>query len=231
MDIETTGHDPLRLVSGEEGLLKTWHEIIEIACIFVAVPGFEIVGGFETLVKPRHPERFDPAIVPINNFEERWRSGEWDAAPSLEKAVETLLARCRRHSTDPVVVPNVVIPGGQNFFFDWSFLSVAFASLGIGNDEYTRSIGYKRFDVASMAIQELWDPRTPFDPSDFSLRSGKLQEALGIEPEPKPHRAVNGARQAFLVFHKLAERKVLRLETASCQTSYSYDKFTEPSSV
>ena len=66
---------------------------------------------------------------------------------------------------------------------------------------------YKRFDTSSMAMQALWNPKTPFDMSDYSLRSGKLQKALDILPEPEPHEAINGARQAYAVFRRLTELK------------------------
>lgn len=220
IDIETTGHDPQRRArpcsacSGKI-LLELWHEITELACVFARTPGLEVVGEFKTLVKPKYPERCDPETIPITNFPERWKSGEWDGAPSLDEAIRQMLCECHKHSGgEAVVVPEVVIPGGQNFFFDWSFLSVGFSMLGITDEEYTRYIHYKRFDVASMAIQELWDPRTPLDMSQFSLRSGLLQEALGIEPEPKPHYAINGARQAHWTFRKLSERKLVRFSAS-----------------
>ncbi len=212
MDIETTGHDTLRRVKAYRRILfEPWHEITELACVFVRTPGLEVIGEFKTLVKPRHPERCDPNTIPITNFPERWKNGEWDGALSLNDAIWCMLRECHRYSGgDAVVTPDVVIPGGQNFFFDWDFLSIALAILDIANDEYTKYLHYKRFDVASMAIQGLWDPRTPLDMSQFSLRSGLLQKALGIEPEPKPHYAINGARRAYWTFRKLSERKLVR---------------------
>lgn len=206
-DLETIGHDPLQRITVDgRTLLEPLHEIIDIGCVFTRVPGFEIMEEFQTLVKPEHPEYCDPKTIPITSFPERWKSGEYKNAPSLREAVKLLFDTCRRHSAEKAVV----IPGGQNFFFDWSFLSAAFYILGISNDEYTKYIHYKKFDVASMAIQELWDPRTPLDMSRFSLRSGLLQKTLGIEPESKPHYAINGARQAYWTFRKLSERKLIR---------------------
>lgn len=211
IDVETTGHDPIAQIRVEgKTLIQPWHEIIDLACVFVRTPEFEIAGEFSTLVKPEHPEHHDLKTTPITNFPNRWRGGEWNDAPSLDSAIKGLFQACRMYAGEKAVV----VPGGQNFFFDWSFLSTAFALLGIENDEHAKYIHYKRIDVASMAIQELWDPRTPLDMSKFSLRSGLLQETLGIEPEPKPHYAINGALQAYWTFKKLSERKLIRFEAA-----------------
>lgn len=215
IDIETTGHDPIQRITlnantiRADNVLIPWHEITEIGCVFASNPGLEKIYQVHTFVKPEHPERCDPATIPITNFPERFKAGEWDSALSLNKAIWSLLMDCKRVGGDQAVA----VPGGQNWFFDWSFLSVAFAWLDIPDAVHSKFLSYKRFDVSSMAIQELWDPREPLDMSDFSLRGGKLQHTLGIAPEPKPHLAINGARQAYDVMRKLNERKLLRLTT------------------
>lgn len=201
IDLETTGHDTLKL--NRYGSLNVWHEIIDIGCVLVRSDTLEVVGEFETLVWPEHPERCIPNI--INHYPERATVGEWDDAVPLKKAIRDLFATCAEYSNGEVVVP-----GGQNWFFDWSFLTVAFAQCGISEDEWMQYLSYKRFDTASMAISALREPHTSLDMSVFSLRSGKLQELLGIEPEPIPHRAINGARQALEVFRKLDALKRLK---------------------
>lgn len=204
IDIETTGHDPLRSTVNNGCLVMIpWHEIIDIGCVFVRTPGLEILGEFQTLVKTWNPERCDPKTVSITNFPERWANGEWDNAPSLKDAIKMFAGECRKH----MGATGVIIPGGQNFFFDWSFLSVAFAYLGIKDEEYATYLHYKKFDVSSMAIQGLWNVEKNLDMSQFSLRTGLLQKALGLQDEPKPHYAINGARQAYAAFKGLSELK------------------------
>ena len=62
-----------------------------------------------------------------------------------------------------------------------------------------------------MAIQELREPGTPFNPDDWSIRSEALLQRLGLEPEPRVHTAINGASKSFEVFKKLEEIKRVRL--------------------
>jgi len=201
IDLETTGHDPLKLVTASrKQVLTFWHEIIDIGCVFAKSDTLEAIGEFETLVIPRHPERCIPDI--INHFPERRAQGEWKDAIPLDEGIEKLFSACRLYGGG-----DVVVPGGQNWFFDWSFLTVAFALCGMDEKEWGTYLSYKRFDTASMAVEALRQPGTSLDMAAFSLRSGKLQETLGIEPEPIPHRALNGARQALEVFRKLDSLK------------------------
>lgn len=208
LDLETTGHDPLKLVTlpGEEKTLKPWHEIIDIGCVFAQSDTLEQVGEFKILVKPEYPKRCIPNI--INHYRERAERGEWQNAVNLDEAIRQLLDTCQTYGNE-----EIVCPGGQNWFFDWSFLFVAFTWCGIEEDEWKQYLGYKKFDTASMAMQELKNPGTSLNMSEFSLRSGKLQATLGIKPEPVPHRAINGARQALEVYRKLENLKRKRLST------------------
>src|SRR3989344_4713485 len=149
IDLETTGHDPLKNV---DGTLTLWHEIIDIGAVFVDVMTHEPVGReYSMLIKPEHPERCLPNL--INGYEERARHGEWDDAVSLRNGIWGLLVACRQFGSD--IVP---VPGGQNWFFDWSFLVPAFASVNITEEKWKRFISYKRFDTGSMGMQELWVP-------------------------------------------------------------------------
>lgn len=200
-DVETTGHDPLKLVNGE---LVPWHEIIDLVVLLVDPKTLRIEGTFETKIKPEHPERCLPNLV--NNYLERAERGEWDAAPRLKPAMLDffgfLLNRLEARSPANM--------GGQNFSFDWSFLSVAFALCGFEADWVSRYLHYSRFDTRSMAIQELREPGTPFGPGDYSIRNAMLAKRLGIEPEPPVHTAMNGALKSFEVFRRLEELKKKR---------------------
>lgn len=209
IDFETTGHIPLRRVrAGDRFLCELWNEIIDIGAVFVDPATLLPVGeDFSVLVKPEHPERCIPDI--INHYPKRAAKGEWDNAVSLEEGIRGLLKRCRQCGNTTVPAP-----GGQNFTFDWNFLSSALAFLGIEEEELNKHLSYKRFETGAMGMQELWDPRTPLDLSDYSLRSGKFQAALGLPPEPMPHRAINGAYQSYYVFKALTERKMVRISAS-----------------
>lgn len=198
-DIETTGHDPVRMV---DGILVPWHEIIDIGCVLVEPRTHEVLGEFECKVKPQHLERCIPKI--INNYPARAAAGEWNDALDLKDGINGLF----NFLESLAGTAYFAVPGGQNFFFDWSFFTVAFALTGHSQDEVSRNyLHYSRFDTRSMAIQELREPGTPFDPNDYSVRSESLARRLGINPEPEVHTAINGARKSFEVWKKLEELK------------------------
>jgi len=195
-DIETTGHDPLRLVNGQ---LVVWHEIIDFAALFVDPVTLEISKELSFKVKSEHPERRLPGL--INHYPERASRGEWKGALPLGAVLHYFLRFCGG---------NQAILLGQNFFFDWSFISVGFAQCGITESVWRKSLHYSKLDVRSMAVQELIKPGEAYNPDDFSLRNDSLSNRLSIPPEPVPHRAINGAVQAYLVYKRLNELKEAR---------------------
>ncbi len=200
LDVETTGHDPLKR-RGDK--LIPWHEIIDLAAVFADPHSLDFVGGLSVLVKPEHPERCLPNLV--NDYQRRALCGKWDNAASLSEALQYLLGDCSRFDS-------VVIPVGQNFFFDWSFLSVGFAWCNVSESEWGKYLHYSRLDTRSMAVQELLKPGEVYNPAEFSLRNDILSTRLGIPPEPYPHEASNGAYQSYLVYKKLRELNLLRQE-------------------
>lgn len=195
LDLETTGHDPLKKVNG---YLVPWHEIIDAAALLVEQENLEVVGFYRARVRPEHPERCLPDLV--NHYPERATHGEWDDAVPLEHALGELLRFASKRGI-------VAVPGGQNWFFDWSFLIVAFAWCNISESEYNKCLHYTRFDTRSMAVQKLLRPGEIYDPAEFSIRNGRLLKRLGLEPEPEVHEAINGARKAYEVYKKLRELK------------------------
>jgi DNA polymerase III epsilon subunit-like protein len=197
LDLETTGHEPVRRVGG---LLVPWNEIIEVGAVAVEQGTFEESESFEAKVNPEHPERCIPDI--INRYPERARDGDWDGAHGLGSTLRSFLDWCRGVSPH-----QPVFPIGQNPSFDWSFLTVAFVWCGIRESEWSRNLHYAHLDTRSMAVHALWQPGTPYVPSDFSLRTDALATNLRIPPEPLPHEALNGARKAAEVFRRLRERR------------------------
>lgn len=197
-DLETTGHDPLKRIGNH---LIRWHEIIDIGGIMVDQKTLQILATFEAKIIPKHPERCLPNL--INDYLARAMRGEWKDALPLETVIKLLFGFINQFHA-------VCIPGGQNWFFDWNFLSVAFAWCGISEKEWRKYFHYTRFDTRSMAIQELLAVHETYDPEEFSLRNGRLLERLEIEPEPEVHKAINGAMKAFEIYKKLRKLRLLR---------------------
>lgn len=203
LDVETTGHDTVRRIGFVEDIgcmLVPWHEIIEIGALAATVRGSTVLNKFEIKITPQHPERCIPNL--INHYPERADAGEWDKAVSLKEGIDSLLTFCDNFDMIHLI--------GQNFFFDWSFLSIAFAECGISDETIQKYMHYKKIDTASMAVQELLKPAETYDPKNFSLRGGILQKRLNISPEPIPHTALNGAMQAFQLFIALREQRIAR---------------------
>lgn len=196
IDLETTGHEPLRRV---DRALVEWHEIIDIGVVRVDPTTLKITGTFEQKIRPMYPERCMGEPAKITRYHERAAKGEWDRAVTLVNGMDNLIAFLREEP--------IPILGNQNYFFDDRFLMVALALAGYTENEWKRVFHYSRFDTRSMAIQELWDPNTPFDPNDWSARNKELVKKLGVTPEPEVHGALNGARQAYEVFCRLQELK------------------------
>lgn len=194
LDIETTGHDPL--LQQPDGQLVTWHEIIDLALI-VTNQKLKILGKFDQKVIVKHPERCIPNI--INNFPERLAMGEWDTAKDLKETLQSLL--CFVSGFGKIIIV------GQNPSFDIAFLKVALCHCGHTNDHWDKYFHYAPLDTKSMAVQALLGPDDNYDPSSFSLRNSLLSERLGIESEPIPHKAVNGAMQSYNVFKALRNLK------------------------
>lgn len=193
LDLETTGHDPLKrfgLLTDTEVELVPWHEIIEIGAIAADPQSLKILDVFEIKVAPRHPERCLPDL--INHYPKRAAKGEWDNAVPLYDAIQEFIVFCYKYEMVHLI--------GQNFFFDWSFLKIAFMVCGVEDEDIKKCIYYKMLDTASMAVQALLEHDECYDPRNFSLRSGLLQKQLRIPPEPEPHTALNGAFQAYNVF-------------------------------
>ncbi len=198
-DIETTGHDPLKRVGDH---LVLWHEIIDIAGILVAQGNLSAVDAIQFKVRPEHPERCLPNLV--NHYPERVACGEWRDAVPLGYALGRFVTFACQLGTPAILI-------GQNFFFDWNFLTAAFAWCGIPESEYKKCLDYTRLDTRSMAAQELLQLGEVYDPAEFSIRNGRLLARLGIEPEPEVHEAMNGARKACEVYRKLQYGKLERV--------------------
>lgn len=79
---------------------------------------------------------------------------------------------------------------GQNIHFDWSFLKFATRRYGIKD-----SLGYRILDQHSIAFSHLIKNKKeiPAEDNSHKVVSDFIMDYVGIPPEPKPHKALNGA--------------------------------------
>lgn len=156
------------------------HEIIEIGLIVARQPDLKIVDELDVKVKPEHIETADPRSLEVNGYNEE----EWREAASLKEAMVQYQEKVEGaiFLAHPLTV-------------DFSFIDRAFRKTGLENP-----MDYHQLDLFSMAwILKRDDEKLP----RVSLRA--LAEYFGLEGEPTPHRALNGARLAYDILVRLSE--------------------------
>ncbi len=156
------------------------HEILEIGLVLFDPQTFEIVDSYNRKVRPTNIANAVPAALTYNGYSD----AAWAEAVSLEEAIEEYAKRAG---------------GGvfcaYNATFDWGFINNAFLKVGLENPMSTFE-NHDRLDLLSIA----WQAGLKNENS-WSLKSAcKL---FGVEPEPEPHNALNGAMTAYKLFKKL----------------------------
>lgn len=177
-DLEMTGLDRFRVV---DGVFQPWHEICEIGLVLANHRNLEILDKLNLKVKIGHPERFSPKALEVNGYREE----DWKDAISLKEALEIYNQK----------VAGAVF-AAHNVTFDWGFLEVAYALTGLQS-----TMDYHRIDLLTNAVGVLQAKGYERD----HYRQTKLAEFLGLQPEPMPHRAVNGAMSAYEVYKAIRE--------------------------
>jgi len=160
------------------GLNPAKDEIIEIGAVLVSWPELEEkdVDSFETRVKPSPLVTVTPEAAKVNGY----NLIDWDYAPRLSDIWGAFKFYLGGKNTAILA---------QNVTFDWGFLMEAEWVLG------TLDVDYHRLDLCSMALI--------MRPELQSLSMVNLAPYFGIDPEPLPHRAINGARTALQILRKL----------------------------
>lgn len=159
------------------GLDPDVHEILDAGLILCDIDTMEILEQVSVKVKPEHLEISpDKTALAINGYNE----AEWAEAGTLDEALELI---------QPITANAVFI--AQNVYFDYMFYRAALKKTGRKN-----LLHYHRLDVGSMAFPLI-------QPYQMSL--DKLCLILGIQPEPAPHRAINGAMREYNVVCKLRD--------------------------
>lgn len=158
------------------GLNPHTDEIIEIGVLVYDLKE-QTVKEHEVKIRPLNPERMDSKALEVNGYTEK----AWKDALTLDAALESIAEIC----------------DGATFFawnatFDWSFLEKAYHDTGLPIPFH-----YHRICVMSIAWAKV--PREKVQ--GYSLKT--ICAYLGIAPEPKVHRALNGAKKAAQVYMRL----------------------------
>ena len=189
IDLETTGLEPILSMNGF--LVAPWHEIIEIGCVIADMKNpSKAIDELSFKVLPEHPERITSGAQEINGYNEK----DWKNALPLEEAMRRLI---------DFVSGSVLFAG--NISFDWVFLQIALAKSGYTKEKIDETLYYSKRESSSFAAGRLFVPQTPVTLEMFSGRT--IEKQLGLESEPKPHRAINGARQIHSIFSRAWARK------------------------
>lgn len=156
------------------------HEIIELGLVLVDQKSLKVLDEFEIKIKPQHIKTASEKALKVNGYNKL----DWLEAMDLKEAMKIYSEKTK----------NAVFLA-HNSFFDWSFITEAFKSTRV--EDYT---DYHRLDLFSIAwsanrIKKLKNL------SKFNL--SEMCKYFGIQPEPMPHRAINGARKELEVLKKL----------------------------
>lgn len=162
------------------GLDPQLHEIIEIGLLVVDQKTLKVLDKFEVKIKPTHIKTAVKKALEVNGYNEK----DWRKAWSLEEAMAIYGEKTKG-----------AIFTAQNAYSDWSFIYEAF--------KITKTedlMDYHRIDLFTLG----WSKAKQLPGlAKFSLSS--MCKYFGIEPEPKIHRAMNGAKKVLEVLRKLQQ--------------------------
>jgi DNA polymerase III alpha subunit (gram-positive type) len=164
------------------GSVIGYHEIIEIGVIRTPHDASSIVGEWERRLKPRFPERTSNYARNLTGYrEDLWTPAE-TPSPQLWH--------------DFVSFVTGAVPVCHNPSFDRAFITLAAA------DHQITELGldYHWIGTESLAWPIYKAGSTP------KLSLGALCALLGLEVEPLPHRALNGAKTCLEVYRGLMAR-------------------------
>ena len=155
------------------------HEIIEIGLVVVDQRSLKVLDEWSVKVRPQKIRTAAEKALKVAGYNKL----DWVNAIGLKEAMQVYSKKTK----------NAVFVA-QNSFFDWSFLSLAFKSTGV--EDYTDYHRADLFTIGWFRAKKLKGLKK------FTLK--EMCEYFGLEPEPMPHRALNGARKAHEIIRKLA---------------------------
>ena len=180
LDIETTGLDPYK------------HRVLEIAIRLVDLGSNTTLATYETDIRqPREIwNESDPASLKVNGFTwERSQAGKEEANVSRE--IQTFLSDHQFSRGKGVFI-------AQNSSVDRAF----FAQIVNTYDQERLNWPYHWLDLASM----FWNQatvrhKTPI--TEIKLSKNAIAKFYGMDPEPSPHRAINGVDHLLKCYYAL----------------------------
>ena len=149
---------------------------------FAAV--FEDGREVEFKIKPQHIKTAEAKALEINGYNEE----EWDEDAICQEAAAVEIAECLK---------NRVI-AGHGIRFDIGFIEAMSKTYKV---EMRARYG---LDTVSLAFEHL----IPHGLRSLSMKD--ISRFLGFEPEPKVHRALNGARMAKMIWTKIVRANALQ---------------------
>jgi len=161
------------------GTIFNYHEIIDIGAITTSSDGENIIGKLEKKIQPKFPERITTKAQEINNY----NAEDWKDAKLLDTEIWNSLIAFWDNC-----IPICHNPAFERAFFTLSSLSHKIKDIGLG---------YHWIGTESLAWHLYVDGTIP------KLSLSSIAEHCGIEPEPYPHKAINGAKQCREVYRKL----------------------------
>jgi DNA polymerase-3 subunit epsilon len=169
---------PLAITDVETtGLHPDKHEIIEIGLILADQKNGNILDKLDIKIKPAHIETASPRALEINGYKPQ----DWVNAVTLRFAMQKYADKVRNG-----------LFCAHNITFDWGFIDEAFKKTGVSHN-----MDYHRIDLLTLAWREL-------GPKGLErLNLDSIAKFLGVPPEPKIHRGINGAFTEYLVLKKL----------------------------
>jgi len=156
------------------------HEIIELGCVVVNQPNFEIIDKWQTRIRPEHIENASSESLSISGYDPEL----WKDSISLKDA----LLKFNEISQDCILA-------GFNFGWDWMFLKKSYCELNL-----KPSFGHRMVDVMSIAFAKLYNE----DFREFSLE--ETCRYLKIE-RGKAHQAYDDAYATYLLFLELMKNE------------------------
>lgn len=162
------------------GLDPLKHEIIEVGLIVADANSLETIAEMDRKIRMERPETANAESLKFAGYREE----DWRDAISIREALEEYSK-----------LASGTMFAAWNTPFDWTFLAEAYRAANIKNP-----LDYHTLDIFSVAYEKLR--------KNTELKNLKLSTIcghFGLEREPKPHRAINGARKALEIYKKLRE--------------------------
>jgi len=156
------------------------HEILEIGLVVVDQKNLKILDEYSVKIKPLHIKTAAEKALKVCGYNKI----DWLKAIDLKDAMKIYSKKTKN-----------AIFLAHNSFFDWSFITEGFKQTGV--EDYT---DYHRLDLFSVSWALSRNKKLK-NLTKFNL--SELCKYFNIEPEPAPHRALNGAKKELEVLRKV----------------------------